>query len=515
MSCPDYENSKCRKGNRNCEEKRVDKLENGTKLGKPVLLLVIDTLMDAPLKQAISEGRAPVLKFLVENGQYFPDIIAPFPTMSVNVDTTLLTGTYCDQHRLPGLTWFNQQENRLINYGTHYRELLKLGLGRSIEDVLFNMNENHISHQVVTIHEELQNNSKESASINALIYRGNTEHHLKLPRTLTFLIKIPKNLLAKAPKVFSFGALAKINPSNRYQHFFQKLGINDSSSVQQLTQLIINQRLPNFSIVYFPDLDQSVHKNGRLDVTGIEKADKHLQKIFDLYESWEAALSANIWIAMGDNGQAWVSANKEEALIDLRKMLGSFRIMKEGKGVQVKDQLVLAVNDRMAYIYTLNPNDVAVETVVEILQEDSRIDVIAWKKEQSTAVRSGVRKGELLFRPDGEFMDKYGQSWSLTGDLNVLDIKQSDQGIEYGVYPDALARIHSSLNSHEGDFLIVSAKPGYEFIGEGSPSHVGGAGHGGLHQQDTLVPMIVTGTNTKPPHLRIVDLKGWILSLIE
>ena len=68
--------------------------------------------------------------------------------------------------------------------------------------------------------------------------------------------------------------------------------------------------------------------------------------------------------------------------------------------------------------------------------------------------------------------------------------------------------------SHDGDYLVVNAKPGYEFLAESSPTHVGGASHGGLHEQDSLVPMIVTGTNTKPKNLRILDLKDWILSLI-
>ncbi|WP_325048747.1 hypothetical protein [Peribacillus glennii] len=62
--------------------------------------------------------------------------------------------------------------------------------------------------------------------------------------------------------------------------------------------------------------------------------------------------------------------------------------------------------------------------------------------------------------------------------------------------------------------MIASAKPGHEIIGEGSPVHLGGAGHGGLHEQDTLVPIIITGTKTVPEHLRMVDLKSWILSLV-
>lgn len=73
----------------------------------------------------------------------------------------------------------------------------------------------------------------------------------------------------------------------------------------------------------------------------------------------------------------------------------------------------------------------------------------------------------------------------------------------------------ASFFSHEGDYLIANAKPGYEFIGEGSPTHVGGASHGALHKQDTLVSMIITGTDTMPAYNRLVDIKEWILDLVK
>lgn len=480
---------------------------------KPVIMLVIDTLMDPPLQEAIKNNRAPALKYLIENGKYFPNVVSPFPTMSVNVDTTILTGTYCNDHQLPGLVWFNIKENRLINYGSHIRELWKLGLSRSLEDILFNMNNDHISKGVKTIHEELEVKGKESASINALVYRGNTPYLFKLPKLLTWFTSIQKDRSTFGPKLFTYGTLKKVSSSKRFQ--WQKFGFNNSFSVQELTYLINNDLLPSFTIVYFPELDQSVHKHGRMDVQGIEKVDQHLQKILNVYNSWEEALQNNIWITIGDNGQAWIDSNRKEALIDLRKILGSYRIMKLRKGVQQKDQIVLAVNERMSYIYTLDTNTLPIYKLVQGLENDKRIDVIAWKEGAAIKVKSGEKKGELHFQKGGEFIDTYNQSWFIEGDYELLDITINGNQILYGDYPDALARINSSLNSHEGNFIIVSAKPGFEFIGEGSPTHVGGASHGGLHQQDSLVPLIITGTDVLPSYLRLINLKEWILSLIS
>ncbi|MBM7691175.1 putative AlkP superfamily pyrophosphatase or phosphodiesterase [Peribacillus deserti] len=481
---------------------------------KPVIMLVVDTLMDEPLQEAVNKGRAPALKFLMDKGSYFPGMVVPFPTMSVNVDTTLLTGTYCDKHHLPGLAWFDERENRLINYGTHYRELFKLGFGRAVNDLLFEMNEHHISHEVSTIHEDLEKKGHASASINALVYRGNTAHHVQLSKILRWLTRIKKNRPMYASRIFSYGSFTRIHPSRKNQYFWKRLGFNDSSAVQQITKLLKGKNLPVFSIVYLPELDQRVHKKGRMDIKGVEQADKQLQKILNAYPSWERAIEESVWITMGDNGQAWVDPNRNKALINLKKLLKPYKIMKLRKGVHPYDELVLAVNDRMAYIYTLQSH-ISLEVISDILKKDHRIDVIAWKKNDFIEVRRGGSEAAMRFKPEGEYSDIYGQSWTISGDLSILDLSIHNKNIEYDDYPDALARLHSSLNSHEGTFLIVSACPGIEFIGEGSPAHIGGAGHGGLHKQDSLVPIIITGTDSQPPQFRMVDLKKWILSLLD
>jgi hypothetical protein len=102
-------------------------------------------------------------------------------------------------------------------------------------------------------------------------------------------------------------------------------------------------------------------------------------------------------------------------------------------------------------------------------------------------------------------------TWDLAGDVGVLNLTVKNNKIFYDEYPG----LYSWLTSHEGNYLVVSAKRGFEFIGKGSPTHVGETSHEGLHKQDSLVPMIVTGTDSSPKHLRIIDLKDWILTMID
>ncbi|AMX83378.1 phosphodiesterase [Geobacillus subterraneus] len=482
---------------------------------KRVILLIIDSLMYPALEKAVSEGVAPAFQFFMEKGAVYPNVVTAFPTMSVTVDSSLLTGTYADIHRVPGLVWFHDEEKRLINYGSHVRELWKLGLLRALDDVVYRLNNEHLSQSIATIHEELAAKGKESASINALLYRGNTDHPLRLPALLTLFKPFRSCRKTKGTCLFTYGSFARLGPSNQNGHFWQKYGFNNRFSAQELVHLIRADRLPPFTIVYFPDMDKIVHKHGPMDTKGIAQTDKQLQAILHCYPSWEEALYDKCWIIMGDNGQAPIRADRKKALIDLRQLLRSYKIMALKCGVKEDDEIVLAVNERMAFIYTLNLHRVSLAKLAETLRQDGRIDVIAWLEKDAAHVISGVRSGKLTFRPNGVQTDEYGQRWDVQGDLGVLDLTASGGRISYGDYPDALARLYSSLTSHRGTFLIVSAAPGFEFIGEGSPTHVGGASHGALHRHDSLVPMIVARTDSAPKHLRVIDLKEWMLSLLE
>ncbi|MFY3790403.1 aminoglycoside 6-adenylyltransferase [Ureibacillus sp. MALMAid1270] len=92
----------------------------------------------------------------------------------------------------------------------------------------------------------------------------------------------------------------------------------------------------------------------------------------------------------------------------------------------------------------------------------------------------------------------------------------NEQGIlTYNDYPDALARLHGALHSQEGNVILVDAKPSYEFVEKHSKDHAGGGAHGSLHKVDSIVPLIVAGTEDRPEFQRLVDIKEWILRLVS
>ena len=95
------------------------------------------------------------------------------------------------------------------------------------------------------------------------------------------------------------------------------------------------------------------------------------------------------------------------------------------KGVSLEDELILGVNERMSFVYTLHPQKVPVEEIAKILQKDNRIDVIALKKEQTVTVTSGIHSGKLQFHPKGDFLDEYQPIVVYTGEFG--DIKFEDE----------------------------------------------------------------------------------------
>ncbi|WP_353625582.1 alkaline phosphatase family protein [Bacillus sp. JCM 19041] len=423
--------------------------------GKPVLFLLIDSLMDQPLQKAIEEGRAPAFEFLIDHGHYYSEIVSSYPTMSVTIDSTLLTGTYADKHKIPALAWYKQDEERLVNYGSGPSEIWMLGIKQMARDSLIRLNEDHLSQNVSTIYEELEDEHIQSASINGLIYRGNSPGYLTIPRIATWLNLLPENVNVNGPTLLSLGGFSQWNSNSDYSNkIWKNIGINDEFSANELAYIIQENQLPSFTLTYFPNLDRLVHKRGPMVLKEIEAVDKELQKVLNTYPTWKEAIQKATWIVYGDSGQSKVSSDDDSALIDLNDLLAQYAVWNPEDKVQERDQLVLAVNARMAYINLLD-NGIAFSEIVSQLKKDPRIGFISWKEKEMNYVAAEGSNQLLSFSPNGNYTDLYGQTWDIEGDISLLDLTVNDQNtITYGEYPDAFARLHGALHSHEGVMLL-------------------------------------------------------------
>lgn len=492
------------------EEKKINHPE------KPIIFILIDSLMEEPLQKVIDEGKAPALRFFQENG-YLQQVISSYPTMSVSIDSTILTGEYPDKHQIPGLVWFDVENKEMINYGSAKGETWKTGLRNVLENTFYHLNHTHLNKNIKTIHETLAEKGWQSASINSLIYRGPIETKLNLPYILRKMNFQSFNGKVQTPALFSYGRFSQYHSKNNVNTFpWRRFGFNDAFTALELIKWIEANQLPHFTFAYFAELDQPVHKKGvEQSLSAIEKVDNQLQNILNTFPSWEAALEKVIWMIMGDSGQSNVRNEKKEALIPLNDLFDAYQLFDVKKGVRKKDDLAIAYNERMAYIYPLH-DQISTEQVIETLSKEKRIAFMAWKNKDSfISVTTPSKREQLKFAPGGPLKDLYKQTWKIKGDASILDLKITENHLSYGNYPDGLSRLYSALHSHRGDYIIVDAKPGFEFVGEGTPTHVGGASHGSLHKKDAMVPMIVLGTDIKPKHFRAVDLYDWFLQILD
>ncbi|BFH62872.1 alkaline phosphatase family protein [Paenibacillus azoreducens] len=496
-----------------------DRIHSKTNPDSPkIIFICVDTLMSQSIDKGIEQKKLPTFQYLIEHGQYYKNVVTSFPTMSVSIDSTLLTGTYPDEHRVPGLVWYSMQDKKLINYGSGFMEICRNGINQFLSDTLIHMNGSHLNPHTPTIYEELASIGLKSGSINGLIYRGSSDHQLTFPFWIHMPTVLPRKLKVKGPDLLAYAAFS--NPLEGVKKLpvgpIGKFGFNNGYSLEMVKHLIQNEQLPDFLYVYFPDLDRRIHKKGPSDLDYVIRTDEQLQALLQAFDSREEALKKAVIIILGDNGMTHVLPKNQQPIIDLGQSLKGYQVLRPGSAVSDQTEIILAINDRMAYLYKLT-SQYSFEQIAQTLQTDQRIDVLAWKDQGWIRVVRAGSSQEFAYQSQGDMVDPYKQTWTLDKDPNVLDLQINSQKhtLEYGHYPDVLRRLHSALNSHPGEYMVVTAKPGYELKYDSSPTHKGGAGHGGISQTESLVPLIIAGTDQKPEFLRVVDLKSYFLQLLK
>lgn len=500
------------------EQDLVQVKSNGGKHTKKIIFLLVDSLMAQAIDRGIDQNELPTFKYLIEHGQYYKDVVSSFPTMSVTIDSSLMTGTYPDGHRVPGLVWYSSDEKKLINYGTGPMEVIKHGVNPVIVDALINLNGKHLNQHQPTIYEDMARVGLKSGSINGLIYRGTKEHTLSIPSWIEVPTTLPKEVQVKGPDFLALGSLT--NPLEGIQNLpdglSRRMGLNNSFSVETAKYLITTNQLPDFLYVYLPDLDQKVHKKGPSELEGLKEVDQQLSSLLQAFGSPEEALNKAIFMISGDSGMSQILQDKENSKVDLPSIFKDYQVLRPGETVSEDTEIILAVNETMAYVYKLNI-DKPKKDLAKLLITDPRIDLVSWIDNDWIHAVQGETSKEVLFKADGPFVDPYQQKWTIEQNSDVLDLKIDtiNGTLDYGKYPDALQRLSGALHSHSGEFLVVTAKQGYELADRSSPTHANGGGHGSLHHQESLIPLIVCGTEQKPQYLRIVDLKSYLLKLMN
>jgi len=468
---------------------------------KKLVLVVVDALKPAMLERAIASGRAPALARIRHEGVYVDDCVAAFPSVTPVCAATITTGVGPDEHLIPSMNWYHREEARYVEYGSSFSASRQFGVLRSLTDTVYRMNAEHLSSEVETVFETLDDADVRTAGTTYLIYRGRHQHEVSNESALARIVTstLFRRTIDGPLELFYADLYASRKTGCRGQ--LGMPGVRDQHT-GCVGAYLVDHDLFDFMLFSLPDNDAWSHKNGpHAQVTSIAAADRQLERLMHAAGGPDAFLEQYAVIVTSDHSQAPV---EERIRLDLA--FADFAVAKPSPSRSAGAEVALSPAQRAAMIYALDPDhaDAVVQRAVEAVRELEGVDLIltmAGETEPEAIVRS--RRGELRFAAGGELQDARGGHWSVTGDLAALRAEVQDGRFLSTEYPDALARIWSALRCSTAGDVLLSAAPSYEFVDWGGADHVGGGSHGSLHRSDSLGALLWCGTG--PGSRRVRD----------
>jgi hypothetical protein len=457
---------------------------------KKLVLAVIDALKPAMLDRALAVGRAPALAQVVERGAYVDDCVAAFPSVTPVCAATIATGTGPDQHWIPSMNWYHREEARYVEYGSSFSATRQFGVLRSLTDTVYGMNAEHLSDDVETVFELLDDADLRTAGTTYLIYRGRHKHEVSNETALARVVTstLFRRTICGPRELFYADLYASRKTGCRGQ--LGMPGVRDQHTGCVGAYLVEND-LFDFLLFSLPDNDAWSHKNGPYaQVTSIAAADRQLERLMHAAGGPDAFFEDHSVIVTSDHSQASV-----EERIRLDRAFADFDVATPSASRSIGAELALSPAQRSAMIYALDEErrEQVMARAIEVARQITGVDLVLWRSDEREAVVQSPR-GELRFSSGGELVDARGRLWSVEGELAALGAEVQDGRIITNDYPDALARIWSALHCPTAGDVLLSAAPAYEFVDWGGSDHVGGGSHGSLHRSDSLGALLWCGT---------------------
>ena len=497
-------------------------------MGNPpkLVLCVIDAMAPAMLERAVAEGAAPMLETLMQRGRYIPDCVAAFPSVTPVCAASIVTGVAQDEHRIPGMNWFDRAEHRYVEYGSSFRAAQRFGIARQLTDTVYNMNRAHLSADTLTVFECLDDAEVRTAGTTYLMYRGRHRHEPQRDTPLTrFAARLMRHPVMGPRELFYADIFASRDTGCRSG--LGMPGVRDRHS-GCVSAYMVERDLFDFLLLSLPDNDWYSHKHGpEGQVHSIAQADLQLARVFNAAGGIDRFLEEHAVIAMADHSQAPV-----ESTIALQDELAELGVLGPKGGTEGGQgggsggasgsgpRIAVCPSQRAAMVYALNEaeRDAMRASVVTRTLALEGVDLVLWLERDAhdvprEAVIASGERGELRFAPGGAAInqgavltnpsnpsnpssavtDPRGRKWSIEGELATLDARVEDGSLLTPTYPDALARVWSALTCPTSGEVLLSAAPGYEFLDWGGAAHVGGGSHGSLHASDSLGALVLCG----------------------
>jgi hypothetical protein len=464
---------------------------------KKLVLVIIDAMKPAMLERAIAGGRAPALARIREEGVYVDDCVAAFPSVTPVCAATIATGVGPDEHLIPSMNWYHREEARYIEYGSSFSASRQFGVVRSLTDTVYRMNDEHLSHDIKTVFESLDDIDVRTAGTTYLIYRGRHPHEVANESALARIVTstLFRRTIMGPQELFYADIYASQRTGCRGQ-----LGLPGARDQHTgcVGAYMAEHDLFDFMLFSLPDNDGYSHRNGpHAQVTSIAAADRQIERLMHAAGGAEEFLDTHAVVVASDHSQAAV-----EERIRLDAAFADFDVATPSPSRSIGAEIAVSPAQRSAMLYALDEDraDKVVQRAIDTAREVDGVDLVMSLDGDEAVVRG--RRGELRFTAGGDLLDRRDQPWSVDGDLSVLRAEVQDGRILSTEYPDALARIWSALRCPNAGEVLLSAAPGYEFVDWGGSDHVGGGSHGSLHRSDSLGALLWCGTGPDSRNIR-------------
>jgi hypothetical protein len=433
-------------------------------VNKKLILIVVDGMTPAAFERAVAGG-APALAQLAQHGTY-RRATSVFPSLTPVCLSSIVTGGGPDVHRIPHLVWWHRQERRVVEYGSSFGAVRAAGVAQSLADTIYNMNQEHLGADAVTVYEALDDAGFVTAAVNITCYRGRTPHSATLP----WVTK-----LAYGPKRFFYYSLFESDQTGAPFAVRNRAAGSTDAYAAAVGRWLVTRDGFDFLAYYLSDFDYASHAHGPegAEDVALARTDDSIEALVSAAGGVDAFLERYAVIVLSDHGQTPV-----ERAARLELPLSAF-----------VDDIVVTGSNRAGQVYLLPDARVEAARLARALDGEASVEVSLRREDDDAVAR---RAGEeLRFRPGSE-------GWETSGDITILD------------HPDALHRSWSALANPNAGELLVSATAGWEFADLGGRHHAGGGSHGSLMEGDSVAPLLTIGVEAAPA--RITDVMPAVLA---
>ena len=455
---------------------------------RKVVLAVIDALDPKGFERAIRDERAPALAALMERGEYVSDCVSSFPSITPVAAASITTGLGPADHLIPSMNWYHRGEERYVEYGSSLPATRTFGIFRALQDTVYNMNLAHLTQEHRTVFEHLDEAGVRTACTTYLIYRGRHRHEPSTDSRYSRLAEAAQFRHAVwGPRELFYADIF----DSRGTGCFSTLGLPGQRDAHAgcVGEYLVEHDLFDFLLLSLPDNDTYSHRLGpEAQPTSIAEADRALDRMMRAAGGVDAFLEDHALIVMADHSQ-----NAIDSGVNLAQALDNWRLLLPADQAPEEADIAVCPGARSAQVYALEDERRAQLSplLAEQLRDVDGVDLVARRGDDEGIVLSS--RGELRFSAGGDLLDTRGESWSVEGELETLELEVRDGVLRSDVYPDALARLWSALDCPRSGDVLLSAEPGVEFLDWGGHDHVGGGSHGSLHRCDSLGVLLMCG----------------------